>query len=177
MPKREVSSGWHVHDGQRQVGIALFVHLEHLPVVHLVDVVAGEDHHGVGAGLAQIVDVLEHGVGRAAVPLLMPLALVGLHQPHAAAGPVEIPGPADADVLVERARQVLRQHADVEDARVDAVGEGEVDDAEPTGKGDGRLGPVLGEDAEARTRSAGKDQCHNTHCALLPRLDNESAVR
>jgi len=96
--------------------MVLLVGLDHLPVVHLVDVIPGQDYHGVGAGLAQVVDVLEHGIRGAAVPLLVSLALVRLHQPHPTVRPVEVPGPADADMLVERARQVLCQHADVGDA-------------------------------------------------------------
>jgi len=89
------------------------------------------------------------------------LALVGLQQADAPARAVEVPGTPDADVVVERAGQVLRQHRDVIDAGVDAVGKGEVDDAEATGEGDGRLGALLGQDAQPRARAAGEDQgCH-----------------
>ena len=40
-------------------------------VVHLVDVVAGQDHHVLGPLLLERVDVLIDGVGRALVPVLV----------------------------------------------------------------------------------------------------------
>ena len=46
-------------------------------------------------------------------------AQVRLQQRDAAALPVEVPRPADADVVVQRARPVLREHADAGDAGVD----------------------------------------------------------
>jgi hypothetical protein len=44
---------------------------------------------------------------------------------------------------------VLGGHTDLADAGVDAVGQGEVDDAELAGKGDGRFGAEVGELLEA----------------------------
>ena len=83
----------------------------------------------LGARFFEEVDVLEDGVGGAAVPVRAFAAEVRLQQRDAAARAVEIPGPADADVVVERARPVLRQDADARDVRVHAVAEREVDDA------------------------------------------------
>ena len=55
-------------------------------VVHLVDVIAGQDEHQVARRLADGLDVLEHGVGRAAIPLAGAAAGdVRLQHPDAAA--------------------------------------------------------------------------------------------
>jgi hypothetical protein len=43
----------------------------------------------------------------------------------------------------------LREDVDVAEVRVDAVGEGDVDDAVLAGEGDGGLGAVAGERGEA----------------------------
>ena len=71
----------------------------------------------------------------------------------------------------ERARVVLGQHGDVVDVRVDAVREGEVDDPELAAEGDGRLGPLLREDGEARALAAGQDHrqgpLHRPSCARV----------
>jgi len=158
--------GQHVHHGNGQVGAALFVLAQHRPVVHLVDVIARQDEHRFGPALAQIIQVLEHRVGRAAVPVLVAAALIGLEQAHAPAAAVEIPRPADADVVVERAGQVLRQDADVVDAGVDAVGQGEVNDAKAAGERHGRLGALLREHAQAGAGAAGQDESDNAHKGL-----------
>ena len=66
-------------------------------VVHLVDVVAGEDHDGVGRVVLDDVDVAQDRVGRAAVPLGDAAAGdVRLEQLDAAVVAVEVPRPARA---------------------------------------------------------------------------------
>jgi len=50
--------------------------------------------------------------------------------------------PAFADVAVEAERLVLREDVDVAQVRVDAVGEGDVDDAILTAEGDGGFGAI-----------------------------------
>ena len=71
-------------------------------VVHLVDVVAGEDQDRVARRLLDDVEVLENGVGGAAVPLghAAP-GDVRLQNPNPAVVAVEVPGTAHADVVIE----------------------------------------------------------------------------
>src|ERR1700761_2443917 len=56
----------------------------------------------------------------------------------------------------EREGLVLGQDIDVAKVRVDAVGEGDVDDAVLAGEGDGRLGAIAGEGEEPFASAAGK---------------------
>ncbi len=107
----------------------------------------GEDEDGVAGRLLDDVDVLEDRVRRAAVPLGDPAAGdVRLEHPDAAVVAVQVPRPAHADVVVERAGVVLGQDDDVVDVRVDAVGEGEVDDAVLAAERHSRLGAQRRED-------------------------------
>ncbi len=130
-------------------------------VVHLVDVVAGEDHDRVGRVVLDHVDVAEDGVGRAAVPLGDPAAGdVRLEHLDAAVVAVEVPRPAEADVVVERAGVVLGEDDDVVDVRVHAVREREVDDPVLAAERDGRLGPDRREDRQALTFATGQDDGH-----------------
>ena len=55
----------------RQVRIDALVVLDHRAVVHLVDVVAGQNDDVAGPLLLQGVDVLIDGVGRALIPVLV----------------------------------------------------------------------------------------------------------
>jgi hypothetical protein len=75
--------------------------VDHRPVIHLVDVIAGENDHVVGAAVLDEAQVLVDGVGGAGVPVLAFARLVGLEQAHAAAAAIQIPRLADADMVVQ----------------------------------------------------------------------------
>ena len=131
----------HALDRDRHVGALAAMVLDERPVIHLVDVVAGEDEDDVARLLADRLDVGQHRIGRAAIPLRGSVARdVRLHHADAALVAVEVPRPPDADVVVERARVVLGQDEDVVDLGVDAVREREVDDPVLAREGDGGLG-------------------------------------
>ncbi len=133
-------------------------------VVHLVDMIAGQEQHLVDR--PGQVQVEAHRVGRALLPARRVAALrahVRLQQADAAGRAVQVPRPAQADVLVQRAGLVLRQHRHVEDARVDAVGQREVDHPVLARKRHRRLGAIRGEDAEGRAFAAGQDHCQDIH--------------
>ena len=85
---------------------------------------------------------------------------VRLEQLDPAPVAVEVPRPAEPDVVVERARVVLGQDDDVVDVRVDAVGQREVDDPVLATERHGRLGPLLGQDREALALAAREDHRH-----------------
>jgi hypothetical protein len=111
-------------------------------------VVAGEDEDVLGLLGADGVDVLVDGVGGALVPGFGD-ALHGREDLDELAEFVgDHRAPALADVAVERERLVLGEDVDVAQVGVDAVGEGDVDDAVLAGEGDGGLGAIAGEGEE-----------------------------
>ena len=140
---------------------------QHAGVVHLVDVVAGEDEDVLGLFGADGVDVLVDGVGGALVPGLGD----ALHGREDLDELAELVGddraPALADVAVERERLVLGEDVDVAEVGVDAVGEGDVDDAVLAGERNGRLGAIAGEGEEPFAGTTGKQdtKCisHRSH--------------
>ena len=82
----------HALDRDGHVRALAPVLLHERPVVHLVDVIAGQDEHDVARRLLDRLDVLEHGVGGAPVPLRGAVARdERLHHADAAGGPVEVP--------------------------------------------------------------------------------------
>ena len=145
--------------------------LQHEGVVHLVDVVAGEDDDVLGLFGADGVDVLVDGVGGALVPGLGD-ALHGREDLDELAELVGDDGaPALADVAVERERLVLGEDVDVAQVGVDAVGEGDVDDAVLAGEGHGRLGAIAGEGEEPFAGTTGKQNAKRiSHIHKTPAL-------
>ena len=139
--------------GQRDVGGRVLVLLEHLAVVHLVDVVAGKNEDVLGLLGADGVDVLVNGVGGAHVPVVAD-ALHGRQDLDELAQLAGHDVPAFADVAVERERLVLREDVDPAQVGVDAVGERDVDDAVDAAEGNGRFGAVAGEGIEPFARTA-----------------------
>ena len=148
-------------DRDRDVGAVPAMGLHERLVVHLVDVVAGEDDDRVRGRALDHVHVPEHRVGGPAVPLGDAAARdVRLQQLHAAAVPVEIPRAPEADVVVERVGVVLGQDEDVVDVRVDAVRQGEVDDPVLAPERHRGLRAHRGQDREALAFTAGEDERH-----------------
>ena len=146
-------AGIDLDGGQGHVGAGLVVPLQHQAVIHLVDVVAGEDQHVLGLLRPDRVNVLIHRVGGALVPLIA----YPLHRrqhfdelAHLAAHDV----PAFAHVAVQRKRLVLGQDINPAQVGVDAVGKSDVDDAIDSAEGDSRLGAIASERIEALARPA-----------------------
>ena len=166
----------HVHHRHGQVGAFLFVIGDHGPVIHLVDVVAGENKGQVGLALAQVTQILVDGIGGAVIPVLGGAGLVGLEQAHAAAQAVQVPGLADANVLVERMGTVLGQDGHVVDVRIDAVGKREINDTVFAGERHRGLGPLVREHAQAGARPAGHDHGHDTHKRTSKSAKKQGAI-
>jgi hypothetical protein len=119
-------------------------------------VVAGEDENVLGLLGADGVDVLEDGVGGALVPGLGDALHGGKDFDELAEFGGDDGAPAFADMAIQREGFVLGEDVDVAEVGVDAVGEGDIDDAVLTGEGNGRLGAVAGERKEPLSRTTGK---------------------
>jgi len=146
----------HLDHAHRDVGALLHVVGDHRAVIHLVDVIAGQHQHVLGAVREDEIDVLVHRIRRAAIPDGSQLLLRRHHLDELPELAAQI-APAVVHVLDQRLRLVLREDRDLADAGVHAVGEHEVDDAELAAEGGGGLGAVLGEIAQALAAAAGHD--------------------
>ncbi len=147
---------------------------QHLGIVHFVDMVPRQDQDVFRVVLLQKVQILIDGVGGALVPaaLLVLLNIGGEHM-DPAVGHVQVPGQAGAYVCVQLLGFVLGQYAHGVNARVDAVGKGEVDDAVFAPKGDGRFGHLTGQGLQPAALAAGQ-QHGNTflfHVSITSMID------
>ena len=132
--------------GDGDVGAGIHVLLQHLPVIHFVDVVAGQDEDVVRVLAADRIDILIDGVGGAQIPIRGNAHLRRQHfdefaEPHQRR-------PALADVAVEAQRFVLREDEHAPQVAVDAIGKRDVDDAVDAAEGHGGLGAVARERPE-----------------------------
>ena len=98
-----------------------------------------------------------------------------VYAPDAAPALVEVPGLTGADVAVQQVRTVLREDADGVDARVRAVRQGEVDDAELAAERDGGLCHVTRQRTETTSLPSGEEHCDALFLAHTPTpFDNPS---
>ena len=148
------SLSWNRNRCDGGVRTHLFVARNHLPHIHLVDVVTAEDAYESGPLVADDVLALPDGIGRAAVPgfpgsLLSGYGLDVLVEDGRQA-------PVSRDVLFERSALVLRQDFDLAKTRVYEVRKNDVDDAIAARKRNGGLGPIERERVEALSFAARK---------------------
>src|SRR5262249_24020497 len=143
------------------VRVPLTVSADHAAVIHLVNVVASQDQDVFGVLPLDRVDVLVNGVGGALVPRLVDALLGGQHLDRLAEFGAE-EAPAGANVPIQAARLELRDDEYLPQIAVDAVREGEVDDAVQTAERHGRLCPVAGEWFQASALATRQDHGQNT---------------
>ena len=136
-------------------GTRLDVALDHLARVHPVDVVGPEHRDVIGVLVADEVEVLVDGVGRAGEPVRAAPHL-RRHRGDVAAEQRGEP-PRLADVTVEAVALVLREHHDLQVPGVGEVREGEVDDAVRAAERHRRLGPIGRERQHALALATGED--------------------
>ena len=74
---------------------------QHVPVIHLVDMIPGKEHHNVGVPTVKIVEILIDGICCALIPSLRTSGQIGLKKLNATSHAVKVPRFANADVLIE----------------------------------------------------------------------------
>ena len=150
----------HLHAANRDVGPALLVKGDQRTVVHLVDVVPGQNQHGLGPLLVDDVEILVNRIGRAAVPELTELLLRRHDVDELAELAVQI-APAALHMLNQGLRLILRENEDLPDTGVDAVRQGKIDDPVLAAERRRRLGAVVGQLHEPLAAPTGHDDRHS----------------
>ena len=160
-------------DGQRShgdVGLPVDVILDELGVVHPVQVIAREDEVVVRVVALEVAHCLPHGVRRALIPVRIVGSLLGRQDFHEAAAeriePVSL-----ADVPVERGRVELREDEDPPDLGVQAVADGDVDQAVLAADRHRRFRTAFGEREEPGTLTAAQDDRENVAHAAFSLLE------
>ena len=157
------AGGLHARDldaADGDVGVELAMLLQHRLVVHLVDVVAGEQDDVAGGVALDDVDVLIDGVGGPGIPARIGHALARRQDVEALVALRAEEVPAALQVPDQAVGLVLRGDADAADAGVERVGEREIDDPALAAEVHRRLGPVVGQLLQPRAAAAGQHIGH-----------------
>ena len=139
------------------VGPSLHVGGDHGPVVHLIDVIACQDYYVLGMLEADEIQVLVQGVGGAGIPGFGG-ALGSREELHELAEFTAQEPPALVHVANQGVGFVLRQDTNAADAGIDAIGKGEINDAEFSTEGNGRFRPPQRQVLKTRAAATCQDQ-------------------
>jgi hypothetical protein len=154
----------------RAIGPVRNMVLHDLRIIHLVDVIAGEDQDVIGTRFLDRIDVLVDRVGCPLVPVLIDSLLRGQNVDELIEFAAQKP-PAQVQMPIKTGRLVLRQHQHAAQAAVDAIGESEIDDAVDSPEGDRRFGTIPRQRFQASPFSARQDQGHHSlHPPLPPEI-------
>ena len=130
--------------------------LDHLGVIHFIDMIARQDKRIAGRGFFDGVDVLIDGVGGPLIPMFGDPLLrrddFDVFVEFAAEK-----SPALVDVPTQADRLVLGEDEDFAQVGVEAIGQGEVDDSINSAEGDRRLGTIAGQGFESGPSTAGQN--------------------
>ena len=137
------------HDGNRHIRVVRFMVVEHHLVVHLIDMVTGQDQHIVRMVLLHVSQILVNRIRSPCIPLRLPRLLIRREDCDAALIAVQIPRNADADMSIESQRLILGQDTDCVDSRIDAVAERKINDPVLSPERNGRLCNLRRQYAEA----------------------------
>jgi hypothetical protein len=136
----------HLDTPHRDTTPAGDVVFQHHRVIHLVDVITGQNHHVIRwCGIANDVEVLPDRIRRTAIPVLLIHPLLRREQVDELVHFVAHETPAALQMAQQGVRLVLGDDADASQARIEAIGQSKIDDSELAAKVHGWLGPVIGE--------------------------------
>lgn len=130
-------------------------------IVHAVELIAGEDQHLIDIPTLKQLLVLAHGIR---CPLKPTRTCGGLlsgqnfNEPTAETS-AEVVG--QAEMAIERLAVELREHINFLNARVDAIADGDVNEAIAATQRDCRLGAGGGQGLQTRAGTAAKDDRKN----------------
>ena len=156
MPREEVSSASHGDGRNGDIGLGFGMLGDDLPEIHPIKLVAAEDQEILPIVIQEVEHVLADSVGRALVPGSISVGLFGRQDLDEPTGEmIELIGLGD--VPVQGRGVELGEQINPAQARVDAIGNGYIDQTIFAGQRHGRLGAFLSE----REQAASLPSAHN----------------
>ncbi len=162
----------YVDHPDRDVGFTLFVIRDHRTIVHLVNMIAGEDQHMGGAMRLDELDVLIHRVRGSAIPV-RPDLLLSRNQLDEFTQLAAQVTPATLDVLDEGLRFVLREHGNLPNTGIDAIRQHEIDNPKLPAERRSGFAAVLGKRFETLAPTPRHD---HRQCSARQSADIASGV-
>ena len=144
----------HYSDGHlRVIGL---VEVQHDLVIHLVNMIPGQNQYVLRVETLHIVQILVYGIGRTGIPFTVGALFVGRQHRHTADVSVQVPGNTDPDVGVQPQRLVLCQYAHRINTRIDTIAQGKVNNAVLPAESNRRLGNLGRKHPQTAALSSGQ---------------------
>ena len=144
--------------------------LQHLLIIHFVNVVAGENENVIRLLAADRINVLIDGVRRPLIPVLRDAHLRRQHLDEVAVAHQR--RPAAAHVAIQAERLVLRQHKHAAQVAVQAIGKRQIDNSVNAAERDGRFGAIARKRPKPLALAAGQQHsdcvAHKWHFRIAP---------
>src|SRR5262249_39641884 len=92
----------HIHHSYGQVSSEPLMKLDHLTIIHLINMVTRKHQHQISAALMDIVQILVDCISGTLIPTLIMPPLVGLKQAYSTLRAIEVPWLTNANMVVQR---------------------------------------------------------------------------
>src|SRR4030042_2437475 len=127
--------------------------INHLPIIHLVDMIPGKDEDEIWPLLLDRVDILENGIRGPLIPMFIDslLSRNGFYE-FSQRGRKNVP--SKLDVTMKGGRFILGEGIDTANIRIDAIRKGEVDNPINGTEGNSWVAPVPGKGIKPLTPPA-----------------------
>ena len=114
------------HNRDRTLCASLLMVIQHHFIIHLIDVITGENQNIIRIEALHIVDILINCIGCSRIPFAVLAPLVRGKDSHTADIPVQIPRNADPNMGIQPKRLILGEHPDRIHTGVDTVAQREI---------------------------------------------------
>ena len=145
---------WYLIGCQCDIGLACLVIVKHRLIIHLIDMISGENQYIVWIVVVNILKILIDCVRSTCIPLAVCTLLVWRKYGYTTNTSIQIPWDTDTDVLIEPEWSILCQHADSINPRINTVAEWEIDNLVFSTKCNRRLSKLRSQNAQTTPLSA-----------------------
>ena len=150
----------HVQNGNGTVRTRFLMLLQHLAVVHFIDMVTGQNQHVVRIITVDEIQILIDRIGGTLIPVCAVASLIRRQNAYTAGHAVQIPGLTVADILIQNKRLILGQNTHGINTGIHAVGHRKIDDTVFAAKLDCRLCRFLRQRVQTGSLAAGQEHSH-----------------
>ncbi len=127
----------------------------HGGIIHVIDMIPGNDQDLLRVIAAQIIHILSQGIGRPFIPVRILFTGMGRQNFDPPVPAFEIPGLSRTDMTHQRKGFVLGQDPNPFQARIHNIAHGKIDNPIISAEWDGRLGPGFDQDVQPAADATG----------------------
>ena len=151
----------HRHTGDSYICLICLMVIKHHFVIHLVDMVTGENQNVFRIVGLHVCHILKNCVCCSGIPVAVTIFFIGGKHGNTAHIPVQIPRNTDPDMGVQTQWLILGQYAHGINARVNTVAQRKIDNTIFSSKCYRRFGNLLGKYTQSASLTSGQQHCNH----------------